>query len=174
MIQVARETYGITSNEQKRFKKDFSIRLMEFEAWWETFGIQTLRKSIEQHVIHVGYPKMHLVSHILESIWRMGSGDNFTTNMNEPLHITNMKVAYRSSNNGNYIRQMLTHNDWCTGLDYMEEILSYLVLQGCYDIDSAQVFNLLSTTNKWRSTRRAHLLTLQTIEDEPIIRPVSQ
>ena len=69
---------------------------------------------------------------------------------------------------------MLKHNDQCTGLDYMEETLSYLALQGWYDIDSAKVFNLLSATDKRRSTRRAHLLRLQTIEDEPIIHPVSQ
>jgi len=69
---------------------------------------------------------------------------------------------------------MLKHNDRCTGLDYMEESLSYLPLQGWYDIDSAKVFNLLSATDKQRSTRRAHLLRLQTIEDEPIICPISQ
>jgi hypothetical protein len=66
--QLEREIYGITSNEQKRFKKEFSIPMIEFEAWWETIGIQALRKTIEQCVIHFGYPKMRLVSHISESI----------------------------------------------------------------------------------------------------------
>jgi hypothetical protein len=65
-IQHKREIYGITSNEQKRFRKEFSIRLIQLEAWWEIIGIQSLRKSIEQHVIYFGYPKMHLVSHISE------------------------------------------------------------------------------------------------------------
>jgi hypothetical protein len=37
--QLEREIYGITSNEQKRFKTEFSIRLIEFEAWWETIGV---------------------------------------------------------------------------------------------------------------------------------------
>jgi len=82
--------------------------------------------------------------------------------------------AYRSSNKVNYIRQMLMHNARCTGLDYMEETLSYLALQGWYNIDSAKYFNLLSTIDKWRSTRRAHLLRLQTIEHVPIFCPVSQ
>jgi hypothetical protein len=45
--QPEREIHGITSNEQKRFKTAFSIRLIMFEAWWETIGIQALRKSIE-------------------------------------------------------------------------------------------------------------------------------
>jgi hypothetical protein len=66
--QLEREIYSITSNEQNRFKKEFSIPMIEFEAWRETIGIQTLRKTIEQRVIHFGYPKMHLVSHISESI----------------------------------------------------------------------------------------------------------
>jgi len=73
---------------------------------------------------------MHLVSHISESIQQMGSGDNFTTNMSEWLHIGNVKEAYRSTNKVNYIQQLLKHNDRCTGLDYMEETLSYLALQG--------------------------------------------
>jgi len=172
--QLEREIYGITSNEQKRFRTEFSIHLTEFETWWETIAIQALRNSIEQCVRHFGYPKMHLVSHISESIRRMGSGDNFTTDISEWLHIANLKEAYRSTNKVNYIRQMLKNNDWCTSLDYVEETLSYLALQGWYDIDSAKVFNILSATDKRRSTRRAHLLHLQTIEDEPIIHPVSQ
>ena len=66
--QLEREIYGITSNEQEQFRTEYSIRLIEFKAWWETIGIQVLRKSIEQLVIHFGYPKMHLMSYISESI----------------------------------------------------------------------------------------------------------
>jgi len=171
--QLEREIDGITSNEQKQFKQEFSIPMIEFEAWWETIGIQALRKTIEQRVIHFGYPKMHVVSHISESIRRMGSGDNFTTDISQRLHIANVKEAYRSSNKVNYIRQMLKYNDRCTGLEYMEETLSYLALEGWYDVDSANVFNLLSATDKQRSTRRVNLLRLQKIQDEPIICPVS-
>jgi hypothetical protein len=69
---------------------------------------------------------------------------------------------------------MLRNNDRCPGLDYMEETLSYLALKGWYDIDSANVVNLLFATDKQQSTRRAHLLRLQTIQDEPIICLVSQ
>jgi len=32
-IQLESEIYGITSNEQKRFKKEFSIRMIGLEAW---------------------------------------------------------------------------------------------------------------------------------------------
>ena len=73
----------------------------------------------------------------------MGSGDNFTTDISERLHISNVKEAYRSTNKVNYIRQMLKHNDQFTGLDYMQETLSFLTLQGWYDIHSVKVFNLL-------------------------------
>jgi len=52
--------------------------------------------------------------------------------------------------------------------------VSYLALQGWYDINSAKVFNLLSATDKLQSTHRAHLLRLQTIDDVRIICPVPQ
>jgi hypothetical protein len=55
---------------------------------------------------------------------------------------------------------MLKHNDWCPGLHYMDETLSYLAPQGWYNIDSAEVFNLLSVTDKEQSTFGAHLLRL--------------
>jgi len=103
----------------------------------------------------------------------MGSGDNFTTDISEQIHIGNVKEAYRSTNKVNYIRQMLKHNDRSTGLDYTEETLSYLALQGWYDIDLAKVFNLLSAADKRRNTRRAHLLRLKHCQDEPFFRPVS-
>jgi hypothetical protein len=153
---------------------EFSIRLIEFAAWWETIGIQALRKSIEQRVIHFGYAKMHVVSNISESICEMCSCAIFTTDISKLLHIANVKEASESSDQVNYIRQMLKRNDRCTGLDYMEETLSYLALKGWYNIDCANVFNLLSATDTQRSTRRAHLLRLHTMQDEPIIHPVSQ
>jgi hypothetical protein len=31
---VEKEIYGITFNEQMRFKKKWSIRLIPFQAWW--------------------------------------------------------------------------------------------------------------------------------------------
>jgi len=155
-------------------RKELSIWLVEFEAWLDTICIQVLRKMIEQCVLPFGYPKMHLASQISESMWQMGSGDNFTTDISEKLHITKVKVAYRSGNKVTYIRQMFKHNEWCTSLDDMEETRSYLALQGWYNIDSAKVFNILSATNEWRSTCRAHQLCLWTIQDEPFIRPVSQ
>jgi hypothetical protein len=146
--QLEREIYGITSKDQMRFTKEFSICLVKFDAWWQAIGVQELQKTIEQHVIHFGYAIMHLVSHISESIRQISSGDNFTTEISEQLHIGNVKEAYRSTNKVNHIHQMPKHNDRCTGLDYVEETLSYLALQGWYDTDSAKVFNLLSAADK--------------------------
>jgi hypothetical protein len=125
----------------------FSLRLIEFEAWWKSVGSEALRKTMKRRVIPFASPKMNRVSHISESIWQMDSGGNSTSDISEPLQITNMKEAYRSSNNVNYSRQMLKHYDQCTSLVYMEETLSYLALEGLYDIDSSNVINLLSATD---------------------------
>jgi hypothetical protein len=93
-LQREREIYGITWNEQKWLMMEFSIRLIKFQAWCGTIGIQALRKTIEQHVIPFSNPKMHLVSHIFNSIRQMGSGDRFSTDISERLHIANVKDAY--------------------------------------------------------------------------------
>jgi len=82
--QLERKIHSIPSKAQMWLPKGFSIRLVEFEDWWQAIGILELRKTIEQRVINFGYPMMHLVSHISESIQRMGSGDNFTTQYFRP------------------------------------------------------------------------------------------
>jgi len=38
--QPETDIYGITLTEQMRFKKDVSIRMIEFEASWQAFGIE--------------------------------------------------------------------------------------------------------------------------------------
>jgi len=172
--QHEREIDGITSKDQMQFTKKFSILLVEFESWWQAIGVQELWQTIQQRVIHFGYPKINLVSHISESIRRISSGNNSTSDISEQLHIRNVKEAYRSTNNVTSIQQMLKYNDWCTGLDYMEETLSSLALQGWYDIDSAKGFNLPPAANKLRNTRRAHLLRLHHCQEEPFFRHVSQ
>jgi hypothetical protein len=91
--QLESVIYGITSKDQMRFTTEFFIRLVEIEAWWQAIDVQKLRKTIEQRVIHFRYPKMHLVRQISESIWQMGSGDNFTINISEWLLIGNVKEA---------------------------------------------------------------------------------
>jgi hypothetical protein len=51
----------------------------------------------------------------------------------------------------------------------MEETLTYVALQGWYDIESAKVVNLLSPANNPRNNCRAHLLHLQHCQNEPVI-----
>jgi len=67
---------------------------------------------------------------------------------------------------------MLNQKDWCTGLDYMEQTLSHLARQGWYDIDSANIFNLLFATDKRRNILSAHHLPFQHCQEEPFFRPV--
>ena len=128
MNQLQRAICGITSKPQMLFMKDISIHFFEVEARWQAIYIHEIWKTIKQRVIHFGYPKMHLVGHISESIWRMGCGNNCTTDISEWLHIGNGKEANRTTNKINYIEQMLQYNVGCTSLDYMEETLSYLAL----------------------------------------------
>jgi len=97
-IQLEGEIYGITSKQQKHFKTEFSIHLIELDAWWETIDIQTLQKTIEQRVIPFGYPTIHLVSYTSESIRGMGSSDNCTADISERLHIANVEEESLSSN----------------------------------------------------------------------------
>jgi len=145
--QLEWEIHCVPPKDQMWFMNAFSTCLVQFEAWWPTIRVQELRKTIEQRVIHFGYPKMHLWSHISQWIRQMGSGDNMTTDISEWLHISNVKEAYWSSNEVNYIQQMLKHNDRCTALDFMEETVSYLALQGWYDTNSVKVFNLLAAAD---------------------------
>lgn len=77
----------------------------------------------------------------------MGYIDNITSDISEGIHITNMHNPNQSSNNINYIGQMLKHNDHFTGLDYMDNTLSSLALQGWCDIKFAKEFNIRSATD---------------------------
>jgi len=117
---------------------------------------------------------MHLVSHISVSIGWMGSADDSVTYISEWLHIGNVKEAYQSTHTGIFIRQMLKHNAQCTHHDFMEEKMSHHALQGWYDFDYANVFNLLSASDERRNPRRAHLVRVQHCQEVPFFRPGSQ
>jgi len=160
--------------DQVWFMKKFSVQLVEYDAACHWSGVQELWKTIKQRVIHFGYPKMHHVNHISESIRWMGSGYHITTYISERLHIDNVKEVYWSTNNVNYIQMMLKHNDWCTGLDYMEETVSYIALQSWYHIDSAKVVNLILAANKQRNMHSTHFLRHHHCQEEPFFRPGSQ
>jgi hypothetical protein len=62
------EIDSITSKAPSQFTKEFCIGLVKFAAWSQAIGIQELQQTIEQHVIHFGYSKLHLVSHLSEPL----------------------------------------------------------------------------------------------------------
>jgi len=67
---------------------------------------------------------MHLGRHISQSIRGMGSGDNFTPDISERSHISNVRELYQYSNIVNYIGQMLKNIAWSAGLVCMQVTLS--------------------------------------------------
>jgi hypothetical protein len=75
-------------------KKELVVRLIEFEAWGQAISIHMFLKSMAKDEIHFQFPKMIVLSHISESIWWMGFGDNVTTNLSEWLYVSNVKQAY--------------------------------------------------------------------------------
>jgi hypothetical protein len=90
-----------------RFIKELSISLIECEAWWQAMRFQEVQNSMEQCVIHFGYPKMHHMSHISVLFQYVGSGNTFPTDISEWLHMSNVNERYQSTNKVKYIRQML-------------------------------------------------------------------
>jgi len=156
------------------FHNIFSFPLVEFESCSEKFCVQELQKTIEQHTIHFGHPQIHLGTQISESIWRLGSGNSFTVDISEWLHLSNAQKAYSFSNKVDYIRHKCKHNNWCIGLQYVAKIHLVLALLGWSYIDCAKIFNLLSCTNTWRNTTRAHLLHHLYCQEELFFHPVSQ
>jgi hypothetical protein len=101
----------------------------------------------------------------------MGSANDFTTDISEWIHIHNVKEWYWLTNNINYIRQMLKHNNWCTGHDSMAETLSQHALQGWYDIACANGFNPLAPTNIWWNACSAHRIRIQHIKQSHFSAP---
>lgn len=172
--QLQRDIYDMTSNKQMQFMKEFSIHLLEFKAWWQAIGSQKLWNTIEQHVIHFWYPKVHHLIHISGSILRMGCGNDSITDTVKRLHIRNEKDVYWSTNKVNHIWQLLNHNDLYTGFDYMMETLLYIALQGWYDNDCAYVFKIRSTAGIWRNTHRADTLRLLSCQEEKHFHAVLQ
>jgi len=68
---------------------------------------------------------------------------------------------------------MLKPNHGCTGLHYMEVTLWYVMLQGCFNIDSANIIDWISSVAKWQNTGRANILLMQRLQKLPFFRPVS-
>ena len=65
------------------------------------------KEKLETAISHFQFPKMHMLSHASNSIRRIGSLDNFSTDLSELLHRENVKEAYHASNRVQYEEQML-------------------------------------------------------------------
>ena len=114
---------------------------------------------------------MHRLSHYREFIVCMGASDNCSTNISELLHISNVKDAYRASNQVNFMRQVRVHNNRHTALDYIQQTLQCLALQGWHDKDSTATLNLIRAAEKQRYTRHAQRNRILAGESELLFRP---
>ena len=111
-------------------------------------------EKLETAIYHFQFPKMQMLSHSSNSIRRMGSPDNFSTDVSEHLHIENVKEAYCASNRVQCEEQMLWYNDRHTGIAYMVQTLEHLALSGMYDQDTARVLRMQRRNDK---IGRAHV-----------------
>lgn len=169
--RVEVEVFGVDAPAQAAFRQAMGEKRRQYDQVWESTKGPALQKRLESEYFHFGKPKMHLLSHYREFISRMGAPDNFSTDISELLHISNVKEAYRASNRVSFMRQVLAHNDRHTALDYMHQTLRWLALQGWHDKDSAAILNLISTAEKRRSTRRAQQNRILAGESEPFFQP---
>ena len=145
-----------TDARKKKFNTLWDCKLTESrDRGWAQARIEREYERLRAEVYHFQFPKMHLLSHISDSIRQMGSPDNFSTDVSELLHVEMVKEAYRSTNRVNFEQQMLWYNDRYTGLAYMIQTLEYLAVRGSFDSDTAQTLRMCSRDERLRSTRFA-------------------
>jgi hypothetical protein len=168
------EVYGVDNACQRAFQQAMTVQRLKYDEEWEARKGPSLRKQLETEYFHFGLPKMHLLSHYREFIVQMGSPDNYTTDISELLHITNVKEGYRASNRVDFVRQILLHNDRHTSIAYMEHTLRWLALRGWHDADSAVVLNLMSSRDRQQMTRRARHRRLLANQSDPSIQPTTR
>ena len=127
---------------------------MEDRGWSEA-RVNREHEKLRVEIYHFQFPKMHLLSHLTESICQMGSPNNFSTDVSELLHVEMVNEAYRSTNRVNFEEQILWYNDRYTGLAYMIQTLEYLAFRGSLDSDTARTLRMSSQEERHRSTRHA-------------------
>jgi hypothetical protein len=168
------EVYGASHAAQAAFRHAMTEKRLKYDQEWDSRKGPNLRKQLTLQFYHFGKPKMHLLCHYREFITRMGAPDNFSTEISELLHISNVKEAYRASNGVNFMLQLLQHNDRYTAMDYMEHTLRWLALYGWYVEESAVVLNMMTGREKRQMTRCARQKRILAGESEPLIRPSTQ
>jgi len=160
-----------TNARNVRFKNLWDQKHREAEELrWTEARIDKEYEKLRTEIYNFQFPKMHLLSHITESIRQMGSPDNFSTDVSELLHIEMVKEAYRSTNRVSFEEQMLWYNDRYTGLAYMVQTLEYLALRGSFDWETARTLKMSSRAERIRSTRYARQVQVAVGDAGPHLR----
>ena len=84
------EVFGIDGAAQSTFRLATNRKQQQYDLDWESRKGPALQRRLESECFHFGKPKMHLVSHYREFITQMGTTNNFTTDISELLHISNV------------------------------------------------------------------------------------
>lgn len=89
---------------------------------------------------HFNFPKLHSLQHYDEWIMALGSGDGYSTELPERLHIDYAKKAYRASNRKEYVEQMTR---WLTRQESIIRFDSYLAWRGLLGdgMDAEELFD---------------------------------
>ena len=147
-----------TKARAKNFEKKWAATVAKGnEEGWSRSRMKVEKETLETEIYNFQFPKMHMLSHAADGIRRMGSPDNFSTDISELLHIESVKEAYRASNRVQFEEQMLWSNDRHTGIAYMVQTLEHLALSGMYDHDTARVLGMQARCERLLSTRLARL-----------------
>jgi hypothetical protein len=111
--------HGAIQAAQAAFRHAITEKRPNYDQKWDSRKVPNVQKQLLLQFYHYGKPKMHLLSHYRDFISWMGAPDNFSTEISEILHISNIKEVYRASNGDNFMLQLLEHNDHYTAIDYM-------------------------------------------------------
>lgn len=103
----------------------------------------------------------------------MGCTVTSTIDTSEWHYISNIREGYQCQNNINHIGQNFRHNDKCSSVNYIPEILSYHALHGWYNVDPRSFVILLSATNKHQSIHIAALFCRKPCQCKPIVNRTS-
>jgi len=110
------------------------------------------KENLETAIYHFKFPNIHKLGHGSNSIRRIRSPDNLSTDISELLQIESVKEAYRASNRVEYERQMLWYNDRHTRIANMVQTLEHLALSQIFDHDTASVLGMQTQNERLLST----------------------
>ena len=91
VFRPQRRTKVRTNNFEKKWAE---MEARGSEEGWSRRRVEVEEEKVETAIYHFQFPKMLMLSHVSNSIRRMGSPDNFSTDGSELLHRENGKEAY--------------------------------------------------------------------------------